>query len=311
MKKSTRISLLIASAIVVTLAVSCVCFLNIALYNDTTFDEDYQYARLCEKYPHITQWVDSIRPLMRDTIITNASGNRLFARYASASNTSNKTAIIIHGYKSNSIAMMHIGYMFHHDFGYNILLPDLHSHGKSDGRYIQMGWRDKDDVRRWIDVAIDIFGNNTDIVITGISMGGATTMMTSDEKLPSNVKCFVEDCGYTSVWDEFQNELAASYHLPAFPLLYLTSALNKVVNGWSFGEASSLNQVRNCRLPMMFIHGENDTYVPTPMVYTLYDEKREPKELYISPGSVHAMSYHDNPQEYSRRVGKFVTQYCR
>ena len=311
MKKSTRISLLIASAIVVTLAVSCVCFLNIALYNDTTFDEDYQYARLCEKYPHITQWVDSIRPLMRDTIITDASDNRLFARYASASNTSNKTAIIIHGYKSNSIAMMHIGYMFHHDFGYNILLPDLHSHGKSDGRYIQMGWRDKDDVRRWIDVAIDIFGNNTDIVITGISMGGATTMMTSDEKLPSNVKCFVEDCGYTSVWDEFQNELAASYHLPAFPLLYLTSALNKVVNGWSFGEASSLNQVRNCRLPMMFIHGENDTYVPTSMVYTLYYAKTEPKELYISPGSVHAMSYRDNPQEYSKRVGEFVTEYCR
>ena len=104
MKKSTRISLLIASAIVVTLAVSCVCFLNIALYNDTTFDEDYQYARLCVKYPHITQWVDSIRPLMRDTIITDASGNRLFARYAPASNTSDKTAIIIHGYKSNSIA---------------------------------------------------------------------------------------------------------------------------------------------------------------------------------------------------------------
>ena len=311
MKKSTRISLLIASAIVVTLAVSCVCFLNIALYNDTTFDEDYQYARLCEKYPHITQWVDSIRPLMRDTIITNASGNRLFARYASASNTSNKTAIIIHGYKSNSIAMMRIGYMFHHDFGYNILLPDLHSHGKSDGRYIQMGWSDKDDVRRWIDVAIGTFGNNTDIVITGISMGGATTMMTSGERLPSNVKCFVEDCGYTSVWDEFQNELAASYHLPAFPLLYLTSALNKAVNGWSFGEASSLHQVRNCRLPMMFIHGENDTYVPTSMVYTLYYAKTEPKELYISPGSVHAMSYRDNPQEYSKRVGEFVTEYCR
>ena len=207
--------------------------------------------------------------------------------------------------------MMHIGYMFHHDFGYNILLPDLHSHGKSDGRYIQMGWRDKDDVRRWIDVAIGTFGNNTDIVITGISMGGATTMMTSGEKLPSNVKCFVEDCGYTSVWDEFQNELAASYHLPAFPLLYLTSALNKVVNGWSFGEASSLHQVRNCRLPMMFIHGENDTYVPTSMVYTLYYAKTEPKELYISPGSVHTMSYHDNPQEYSKRVGEFVTEYCR
>ena len=311
MRKTIKISLHVAFALVMTLAIACICFLNIALYNDTSFDEAHQYSRICEKYPHITQWVDSIRPLMRDTTIADASGTRLYARYATASRQSNKTAIIIHGYKSNSIAMMHIGYMFHHDFGYNILLPDLRSHGKSDGRYIQMGWRDKDDVRRWIDVATNTFGNHSDIVITGISMGGATTMMISGEELPDNVKCFVEDCGYTSVWDEFKNELSASYHLPAFPLLYLTSALNKAVNGWSFGEASALKAVSNCRLPIMFIHGENDTYVPTPMVNTLYDVKTEPKELYISPGSVHAMSYHDNPAEYSKRVRKFVTEYCR
>ena len=70
-----------------------------------------------------------------------------------------------------------------------------------------MGWKDKDDIKQWIDVANNAFGGHTQMVITGISMGGATTMMTSGETLPQCVKCFVEDCGYTSVWDEFCGEL--------------------------------------------------------------------------------------------------------
>lgn len=290
---------------------SSLFFMRVALYNDAKFDENEQFEKIVNRYPHIEQWIDSIRPLLCDTTIISATGQRLFARYAPANNPSDNTAIIIHGYKSNSVAMMHIGYMFHHDFGYNILLPDLQSHGYSEGEYIQMGWKDKDDVRQWIDVAISEFGNNTHIVITGISMGGATTMMVSGENLPSNVKCFVEDCGYTSVWDEFRGELRNQYHLPAFPLLNITSGLCDLTLGWSFGEASSLEQVKKCQLPMMFIHGGNDTYVPTEMVYPLYEAKAEPKEIYISKGSAHAVSYQDNPAAYTQRVGAFVAKYCR
>ncbi|WP_158648489.1 alpha/beta hydrolase, partial [Candidatus Symbiothrix dinenymphae] len=130
------------------------------------------------------------------------------------------------------------------------------------------GWNDRLDVLKWLDVAQGIFGDSTHIVVHGISMGAATTMMLSGEKLPDNVKCFVADCGYTSVWDEFSHQLKARYSLPEFPILYATSLYANMKVGWNFKEASALEQGNKCRLPMFFIHGEKDTYVPVWMADT-------------------------------------------
>lgn len=81
-----------------------------------------------------------------------------------------------------------------------------------------MGWKDRIDVLQWMNIANEIFGDSTQMVVHGISMGGATTMMVSGEKQKPFVKCFVEDCGYTSVWDEFSHELKSSFHLACFPV---------------------------------------------------------------------------------------------
>ena len=154
------------------------------------------------------------------------------------------------------------------------------------------------------------------MVVHGISMGAATTMMASGEVGHAQyqqpfIKCFVEDCGYTSVWDEFRGELEEQFGLPAFPLLHTASWLCRQEYGWDFQEASALEQVKKCALPMLFIHGDADTFVPTWMVYPLYEAKPEPKELWIVPGTTHAMSYKDYPQEYTERVKKFVGKYIR
>ena len=121
--------------------------------------------------------------------------------------------------------MFMIGYLYNRDLGYNILLPDLQHQGESEGRAIQMGWKDRFDVLQWMNIANKIFGDSTQMAVHGISMGGATTMMVSGEEQQPFVKCFVEDCGYTSVWDEFSHELKSSFFLPPFPLMYTTSWL--------------------------------------------------------------------------------------
>ena len=172
-----------------------------------------------------------------------------------------------------------------------------------------MGWKDRWDVLQWMNIANEIFGDSTQMVVHGISMGGATTMMVSGEEQKPFVKCFVEDCGYTSVWDEFSHELKASFHLPPFPLMYTTSWLCEKKYGWNFKEASSLKQVAKSQLPMLFIHGDKDTYVPTWMAYSLYEAKPGPKELWIVPGAAHAVSYKENKQEYTDRVRAFVGRY--
>ncbi|MDE7123091.1 MAG: alpha/beta hydrolase, partial [Alistipes sp.] len=137
----------------------------------------------------------------------------------------------------------------------------------------------------------------------------ATTMMVSGEEQRPYVRCFVEDCGYTSVRDEFRKELRDQFSLPAFPLLPVASALCEAKYGWNFGEASALRQVAKCRLPMLFIHGDADRFVPTWMVYPLFEAKPGEKELWIVPGATHATSYRDYPEEYARRVGEFVGRY--
>lgn len=311
MKKIAKIFALIFIVFTLILGLSSIYFIKFALTpkDRQQFDKNHEYAIMKNEYPQIAHWIDSISVRLNDIYITNSEGYNLHAIYASATTPTKKTAIIIHGYKMNAISMLHITYLFNHDLHYNVLLPDLQGHGLSQGDEIQMGWKDKDDIIQWISLTDSIFGGNTQIVITGISMGGATTMMVSGETLPKCVKCLIEDCGYTSVWDEFKGELKNQFGLPAFPLLYTTSTTNKVWHGWNFTEASSLNQVKKCHKPMLFIHGDNDTYVPTAMVYELYNAKAEPKEIYISKGSAHAKSYKDNPELYTTKVRDFVDKY--
>ena len=97
--------------------------------------------------------------------------------------------------------------------------------------------------------------------------------------------------------------------MPKFPLMYTTSWLCEQKYGWNFKEASSLKQVEKADLPMFFIHGDKDTYVPTWMVYPLYEAKPNPKELWIVPGAKHAVSYKENKTEYTNRVKNFVDKY--
>ena len=271
------------------------------------------YTYLYEDYPELQPWVDSLRTTkaLRDTVIQSHRGESLHALYVRTAQPTGRTAVIVHGYTDNAVRMLPIGHLYSHHLGYNILLPDLHAHGLSEGDAVQMGWLDRLDVLQWMDTANELFGDSTRMVVHGISMGAATTMMVSGEELPPYVKCFVEDCGYTSVWDEFKGELKNQFGLPAFPLLDVASWLCKLKYGWSFREASALEQVKRCALPMLFIHGDADTFVPTWMVHPLYEAKPQPKELWLVPGAAHAVSYKENKVEYTRLVQDFTGKYVR
>ena len=314
MKKSLRRTAVAAALAAGIVAGGSLYLLSYSLTPRKTMRTRNAAAReeMTAEYPFLGPWLDSLETAgaLRDTTIVGAEGERLHAIYAAAPVPTDRTAVIVHGYTDNAIRMLMIGYMYNRDLGYNILLPDLHFHGQSEGRAIRMGWKDRFDVLRWMEVANDIFGGHTQMVVHGISMGAATTMMVSGEEQQPYVKCFVEDCGYTSVRDQFAKELKERFRLPAFPLLPAASALCEVKYGWNFREASALEQVRKSTLPMMFIHGDADDFVPTDMVYPLYEAKEQgDKELWVVPGAAHALSYRDNREEYTRRVKEFVGKY--
>lgn len=267
-------------------------------------------------YPELKPWLDSIKTegAWSDTFAIMPDGLRAHAVCIKSRKAEGRTAVVVHGYTNNSIDMLHIARIYNKETHYNVVLPDLHGHGLSQGDDIQMGWFDRLDVLKWIDLAPNMFSTVADsmrLVVHGISMGAATTMCVSGEHTPDYVKCFVEDCGYTSAWDEFAHELRGRFSLPEFPLLYTASWLTQAKYGWSFKEASPLKQVAKCKKPMFFIHGDKDTFVPTWMVYPLYEAKPQPKQLWIAPGSEHAFAYRDHREEYIKKVEAFVGKYCR
>lgn len=315
-KRIVRILVVFVVLVMISVAGGSFYLLRFALSRaDEPKGDGLDRVALREKeYPEIKPWIDSLQRAhaLRDTFIVQADGTKTHALYAWAPRKTNKTAILVHGYKDRAERMLYLGYVYHHFLGYNVLLPDLHAHGRSEGSDIQMGWKDRKDVLRWTQVADRLFADSTGHtrqVLHGVSMGAATVMCVSGEKTPGYVKCFVEDCGYTSVWDEFQYELNEMFGLPPFPLMWTASALCKLRYGWSFGQASPLKQVAKCHKPMLFIHGDKDDFVPTKMVYPLYQAKPGVKELFIGRGSIHAKTYRDHRKEYVRVVKDFVRKY--
>lgn len=276
------------------------------------YDEESTLIRKAKEYPWQKDWIDSLREcrgLHELRIISQQNGTALHAIYMPAVVPNSKTALMVHGYGCCSLDMIHIAYIYHHVLGMNVLMPDLYGHGESMGDHVNMGWLDRLDVLQWVTVADSLYGGNTQMVMHGISMGGATVMMASGEQVPTCVRAYVDDCGYTSVWDEFAGELRARFSLPTFPLMYTTSWLCRQRYGWDFREANSMKQLAHCCLPMLFIHGDKDTFVPTRMVYELYRCKPQPKRIWISKGSKHARSYSDHPEEYTKQVTSFVKDY--
>lgn len=301
-----------ATAVSVAVVSGSLYLLHYALTPQRKTEKQYLNHLTAHSPKDVKPWLDSISAshAIHD-IYTRMGGRRMHAIYITAPSPTPHTAVVVHGYKDCSISMLHIAYIYNKLLGFNVLLPDLYGHGKSDGDHINMGWLDRLDVLAWMDIANRLFGGNTQMVVHGISMGAATTMCVSGEKLPSYVKCFVEDCGYTSVWDEFGHELREQFNMPKFPLLNTASTLCRMRYGWSFGEASPIKQVAKCRLPMLFIHGDSDDFVPSDMLRPLYEAKKGTKDIYVAKGTKHARAFRDHPEEYIKRVTQFVRRYIK
>lgn len=246
--------------------------------------------------------------------LTSATDNyRLVADYVPAAKETTKNVIILHGFMGNKEKMGEYATLFH-QMGYNVLMPDARAHGESQGKYIGYGWPERYDVRKWANKLVHQNGTDSQIVIFGVSMGGATTMMTSGIDLPSQVKALVEDCGYTSLSDELNYEAGNLYWIPKFlrvPLISTMSLINRTQNDFFIGEASSIAMLHHNHRPMLFIHGANDNFVPTKMVYRNYRATKGPKELWVVPGASHAKSYATHPGQYQQHLAKFLNQYIK
>lgn len=242
-----------------------------------------------------------------DTYITSSDNLKLHAYEVKNENKTDKWAIVVHGYTSEgkllSSKAKHL-----YNMGYNVLVPDLRSHGTSEGNYIGMGWHDRLDIIDWINYIVKN-NPNSEIALHGTSMGSATVLMVSGEKLPSNVKAIVADCGYTSVYDEFSYQLKQLFNLPAFPIMNFSDVVTHIRAGYCLNDASAINQVKKSTTPILYIHGDKDDFVPYYMMDKLYNATNSEKEKLTIEGGEHANSDLVNPKLYWSTVNSFLEKY--
>lgn len=243
------------------------------------------------------------------TEMTISSHDGLLLHTYWTQNEGHRYAILVHGYTANGATMVYAAKEFM-ERGFSTLLPDLRGHGQSEGNYIGMGWPDRKDILSWVDTII-AQDAQAEIILFGISMGGATVMMTAGEDLPDNVKLVIEDCGYSSVWAEFRTQLKAMFGLPAFPALQAASVVTRIRAGYWLGEADTLAQLRKSDpdLPILFIHGEKDTFVPFSMLEDVYAAKRGIKEKLAIADAGHGAAASVDPTLYWETIDAFLEKH--
>lgn len=246
----------------------------------------------------------------QDEYITSHDGLKLHSYFVSRAEPSDKYVILVHGYKSAAGAMASFA-RHYYDNGWNVLVPDQRSHGKSEGRYIGMGWPEHYDMIAWAELLAKK-NSNAQIVLHGVSMGAATVMLVSGEKnLPGNICAVVEDCGYTSIGNQLAFQLKATFKLPVFPLLQVSSLVTKIRAGYFFGDGDCVEAVSNSVTPTLFIHGDEDSFVPFAMLDELYNAAVAQKQKLVVAGAEHANAMDVNPQLYWATVDAFLEKYAQ
>lgn len=223
---------------------------------------------------------------------------------------SDKLAICGHGYTSCGVKDCASIASFFHRMGYNCLIVDHRAHGKSDGDYVGFGILDRFDMKAWVDCMERRFEGHIKIVLFGVSMGAATALMTLGiASLSPCVKAVVADCAFTSPYDVFSHILKRDYHMPPFPIMNINDMLCRKKAGYGFKDYSTLEAVRSTGVPILFIHGREDDFVPLSMTEENYAACRSSKDIFIVGNAAHAASYYENPEAYEAKVKGFLEKY--
>ncbi len=236
-------------------------------------------------------------------IVTDATGP-IHAYIIPAGEPSHKWAVLCHGYNSSpgSTAVYAEHY---HDLGYNCICPSMRGWGNDETDYCTMGYYDKDICMAWIDYIV-VTDPDARIVLHGYSMGAVTVMLATGEKLPAQVKAAVEDCGFTSCWEQYAHVIKTYTKLPPFPLLYAVNAASMLHGKADIRKNVPIDAVRRSVTPTVFLHGTADDFVPFEMMDRLYEACAAPKVKQAIEGGAHAEAVFKNPDLYWKTVDDFL-----
>lgn len=269
-------------------------------------EEEEKFWRENEIYVDGVKWYKEINP---QTLTVFSSLQRdMRADFIPAEAPSSKWAIVIHGYSAGTGSMSHYAWKYH-TMGFNVILPHMVGHDSDTVKHCSMGYYDKTVIADWIEYIVRT-DPEAKILLHGVSMGSATTMLVTGEDIPANVVCAVADCGYTSCWDEYVYQAKQMFHMPAFPIVYTANIASKRRKNFDFKKCSPIEAVKVSKTPTLFIHGADDDFVPYHMMQPLYDNCAAPdKQMLTVPGSFHANAAFADNELYWNTVTEFIGKY--
>lgn len=242
--------------------------------------------------------------------ITSNDGLTLRADFLRGRPDTDVTVIFCHGYKSNTAHDFGAMYDFYRELGCNLMYVHMRAHGKSDGKYIGFGVLDRFDMQLWAKKATELFPD-TSIFLHGMSMGAATIMQCADLELPDAVCGIIADCGFSNINEVFRNLIGGMYHLPATPFVDIFELVNRKTAGYGFNEADSVRSMQSSKLPLLYICGDRDRFVPIDMAMRIYNACTQDKELLIVEGGGHAASFMLENEKYTQLVTSFINRHKR
>lgn len=241
--------------------------------------------------------------------IKSDRGDELTGFYWEPEENKHPDVIVIgsHGYRVTHKGDPYTYIAYYLENGYAFFAPDHVGAGESGGNYVGFDYFESQDLLKWIDFLKEKFGEDKKFILHGTSMGASTVMMLSGSRCPDCVKLIIEDCGFTSAKDEFEYILKNTGLKNPEPVFKAFNCLNKKMAKFDLCDTDVRNQVKNAKVPMLFIHGEKDDFVPTKMGYELYNLCPEDKRtLKIIPNAGHANSVVTDYDAYFNTVTEFL-----
>lgn len=244
-----------------------------------------------------------------DITLKSFDGLNLTSTLIMNENPTNKFIVLVHG-----VSICYVGSLKYFDIfyknGFNVLIVNQRRHGKSEGKYSTYGFYEKYDVNMWIEYLKSRFGNDIILGLHGESMGAGTVM----ETIPLNdsIKFVIEDCGYSNfheligfqITHEYKNRLVRKIIRPS---LLFANFFMKTKAKFSMKKIVPIDIVASTSLPMMFVHGKEDYFVPWYMAVDLYKAKTKGyKELYLVEGAKHAEALEVNKILYEKKIMTFI-----
>lgn len=298
--------IIIAALILTAAAISYYAYRK-AFLSDRKRQEDWDgfIRRAGEEGPQVRELMEQLKAITAEDVFINSfDGLKLHGRYYHVKDGA-PLDIQFHGYNGNAMRDFCGGNKISRESGHNSLLIDQRAHGMSQGKTISFGINERKDCLSWVRYAVDRFGEDTEIVLSGVSMGAATVLMASDLGLPKNVKAIVADCGYSSP-KAIINKVMRDSGLPD-KLMYPFVWLGALVFGkFNLTASSAVSAVSESDVPILIIHGGADDFVPCYMAEEIYKACRSEKELLIVPGAGHGMSYLVDKDLYEKTVKDFI-----